>query len=865
MHKMTEVCALKVENLDSPLGIGVDRPRFSWRTESDLQNFIQQSYRIRLFEKNECIWDSGEVESPESLNIGGCPRLRAQTRYEWQVAVTANGRVYESGRAFFETGMLRKRWKGLWIAGIHNGDVKQPVNYIRKGFELNKEIASARLYSTALGVYECSINGKKVTEDCMTPGWTDYFFRVQHQTYDVTHLLQQGRNAIGVKLGEGWYSGTISRRRNADHPSYGTHPVFMGELHVVYTDGTTECIASDKTWKCSIGGPVRFSDIYDGEKYDANFNMGNWDSAEYDDRGWSCCLNKNRRISVVGSAAPPVRCMEELKVVKVTDIDPALWVREPNIPDPYRLTIIDFGQNTVGRIKLSIKLKKDESITIRHGEILKDDGSLFLNNLRSARAAIQLVGNGETFEYEPLFTFFGFRYLQITNLPKDCKAEDIVVKVMYSNMERTGDFKCSDELINRLYLNQLWSNKSNYLDVPTDCPQRDERLGWLGDAWIFADTASYNFDVAGFFSKYIADVNLSRTSYGEYPQYAPFFAVNHLDAEWFGTEYYKGHNAWAEAAIICPYIMYCKYNDKKILADHYENMKHWILFQEENSDNYIRCSCVWRDWLNHQDATSEALISTAFFAYGTDLMIKIAEILGKDEDAAEFREIHRRIVKAYNDKFIVNGELVEKSQTAALLTLEFKLCPAEMENAVLAQLVSNIEKNGNRLSTGFLGTPFLLPVLFRYGRNDIAEKLLFQREFPSWLYPVLQGATSIWERWDGYTIENGILGQPMNSFNHYAYGSVASCFYANFGGIKQDLSATGFRKVIIEPYFCKNLNFVEASYISPYGEIKTAWKRDNGKVTYNVTIPANVTATFRVPGTEEHVAGSGEYTFFVNE
>ena len=865
MLKMTNVCGLKVENLVSPLGIGVDHPRFSWYTESDIENFIQESYQIKVWENEELFWDSGEVSSPESLNIGGCPRVKGQTRYTWQVIIKRNGKTYQSNIDSFETGMLRKRWQGVWISGIHNGEVKQPVNYIRKGFDVTKEVLSARLYATALGVYECTINGEKITQDCMLPGWTDYFTRVQHQTFDVTTFLQQGKNSIGVKLGEGWYSGTISRRRNDNQPSYGTHPAFLGELHITYTDGTTLCIPSNNTWKCSIGGQVRFSDIYDGEMYDANFDMGNWDSANYDDRGWSCCLNKNRRVQVVGVAAPPVRRMEELKAVKVTDIDPALWVREPNIPDPKRLTIVDFGQNTVGRIKLKIKLAKGQSITIRHGEILKDDGSLFLNNLRSARAAIQLIGNGETFEYEPLFTFFGFRYLQITNLPQDCRAEDIVLEVMYSSMNRTGKFNSSNQLLNRLYLNQLWSNKSNYLDIPTDCPQRDERLGWLGDAWIFADTASYNFDVAGFFTKYICDVNLSRTSYGEYPQYAPFFAVNHLDAQLFGTEYYKGHNAWAEAAIICPYLMYCKYNDKKILQDHYENMKNWIYFQEANSNNYIRCSCVWRDWLNHQDATSEELISTAFFAYGTKLMVKIANILGKDEDAKDLEEIYLKIVKAFQEKFILDGKLIETSQTASLLTLEFKLCPKEMEEAILNQLLENIKNNNYRLSTGFLGTPFLLPVLFNYGQNEVAEKLLFQKEFPSWLYPVLQGATSIWERWDGYTLENGILGQPMNSFNHYAYGSVASCFYANLGGIKQDLTATGFRKVIIQPYFAKNLDFVEASYLSPYGLIKTYWKRENNQVTFTTEIPANVTATFLIPGSDPKVAGSGKHVFVVNE
>ena len=860
---MVSICDLKVENMSSPLGIGNSNPRFSWRTESDTADFIQKSYQIKLYEGDECLWDSQVVESPESLNITGCPRLRACRRYSFQVTVTdQNNNSYTSGKSFFETGMLQKKWRALWISGIHNGDVKQPVNYLRKSFDLSKPVASARLYSTALGVYECFLNGQKISEDCMAPGWTDYFFRVQHQTYDVTALLKEGRNAIGVKLGEGWYSGTISRRRNSNLPSYGTHPAFLGEIHVTYVDGTTECIASNKSWKCSIGGPERFSDIYDGEFYDSRYFMGRWNHAEYDDAGWSQCQEKNRRIEIVGIASPPVRRMEQVVPVKFTDIDPELWEKEPCIPRPKRLTIVDFGQNLVGRIKLKLTLPDGAMLMIKHCEMLKPDGSLF-HNLRSARATIQIIGNGKEFEYEPLFTFFGFRYLQINDLPESVDPYSITAQVMYTDLERTGYFNCSDELINKLYSNQLWSNKSNYLDLPTDCNQRDERLGWLADAWVFADTASYNFDVAGFFTKYIADVNLSRTGYGEYPQYAPFFAVNHLDADFYGTDYYKGHNAWADGAIICPYIMYCKYNDRKILSDHYENMKKWIFFQEENSDDYIRCSCVWRDWLNHDDASSEELLSTAFFAWGTELMVKIAGILGFESDAAEFQQIHDRIFAAYNRKFIVDGKLLETSQTAALLTLAFKLCPAEYEKNILQQLLDNIEKNGNRLSTGFLGTPFLLPVLFEHGCGEVAEKLLFQTEFPSWLYPVLQGATSIWERWDGYTVEKGIKNEMMNSFNHYSYGSVASCFYAVLGGVRQDLSATGFRKVIIKPYFSKKLDFVETSYTSAYGKISVNWKRSGKTISVNIHIPANVTALISLPGETEKSVGSGTYIFTI--
>lgn len=852
---------LTVDNLSEPIGIGSAFPRFSWNVETDKKNYYQRAYRIKVWENDILFWDSGIVESPECVLISGIPRLNGQCRYRWRVSVQSGDTWSEPAESFFETGMLNKMWKGLWIAGIHNGEVKQPVNYLRKDFVLEKPVLRARLYSTALGVYDCSINGKTVSDECFAPGWTDYFFRVQHQTYDVTALLRTGNNVIGVRLGEGWYCGTIARRRNSDKPSYGEIPVFRGELHITFTDGSTQVIGSDKSWRCSIGGPVRSSDIYDGEVYDARYEMSGWDTAEFPAQGWSFCLNKNRRIVIEGRTAPPVRRTQELSPTAVRDINPLLWKREPNIPDPHRLTIVDFGQNLVGRIRLKIRLEEGESISIRHGEILRDDGSLFLDNLRSARAAVTLIGNGREFCYEPLFTFFGFRYLQITNLPQDCDPASIRAEVIHSDLERTGYFHCSDDLLNQLYSNQLWSNRGNYLDVPTDCPQRDERLGWLADAWIFADTASTNFNVSGFFEKYLVDVNLSRTGFGEYPQYAPFFAVNHLDAEWFGTEYYKGHSAWADAAIICPWILWLKYRDIRPMLQHYENMKQWILFQKANSDHLIRCSCVWRDWLNHDDPTSEELISTAFFAYGTNLMAKIADVLEKREDAEEFRALFAEIRKAYMNKFLnENGLLMEKSQTATLLTLRFGLCPESRRAKILKQLTDNLESRGCRLSTGFLGTPFLLSVLADSGRSDLAEKLLLQKEFPSWLYPVLQGATTIWERWDGYTKEKGILPQPMNSFNHYAYGSVASFLYGYIGGIRADESTPGFRSFVIEPIPCRTLTEALAEFHSPCGTIRTSWKKTGEKVLFVLDVPPNTTARVHLPGETEQKLGSGHYS-----
>ena len=856
---MTRVVGMKVEGISSPVGIGTHHPRFSWRVESDIEGFEQEAYRLQVF-AGECVYDSGEVRSSESLNIECPKRMKALTRYRWTVSVLFNGE-WHIGESTFETGMLDHAWSGEWIAGIHNGDVKQPVNYLRKRFQLDRKPLRAVLYSTALGVYDCAVNGCAVSDECFAPGWTDYFFRVQHQTYDVTDMLKVGDNAIAVRLGEGWYSGTISRRRNSNLPSYGTIPVFLAELHIHFDDGTTTIIPTDDTWRCSIGGPVRFSDIYDGELYDASYSLGDWTAPSYSDEGWSRCLLKNRRIAIWGRTAPPVKRTELRKVHEWRDIAPSLWRREPNIPDPHRLTIVDFGQNLVGRIRMRIRLPKGASISIRHGEMLNADGSLFLDNLRSARAAINLVGNGEEFEYEPLFTFFGFRYIQITNLPDDCDPATIVAAVMHSDLERTGRFRCSNELLNKFYENQLWSNRGNYLDIPTDCPQRDERLGWLADAWIFADTASYNFDIQAFFEKYLEDVNTSRTGAGEYPQYAPFFAVNHLDAYFFGTEYYKGHSAWADAAIICPWLLYRKYNDRRILERHYGNMCRWIHFQEENSDNLLRCSCVWRDWLNHGDPTSETLISTAFFAYGTGLMAKIASILGKDNDAAEFNRLAANIRAAFQKRFVgADGRLTECSQTAALLALEFGL-DVPHNGIFLKQLTDSIAAHGDRLTTGFIGTPFLLPVLNRFGRGDVAAKLLMQKEFPSWLYPVLQGATTIWERWDGYTKENGILPQPMNSFNHYAYGAAASFLYGAVGGIQLADDVNGFRKFVVAPQFIDGLEWAETEFDSPYGTIRTAWRKENGSVALDVTVPPNTTAILRLNGQEERLLKAGMFRF----
>jgi alpha-L-rhamnosidase len=846
-----KIVDLKTENLVNPLGIASERPRFSWRVETEEHNFLQQAYEIRLYDDDAMIWESGKVFSGSSVNVEGVPRLRSLKRYKWQVRITDdNGKLSEwSEPAFFETGFLNHVWIGKWIAGIHNGKDRQPVNYLRKSFKINKGIVSARLYSSALGLYEASINGKKVTEDCFTPGWTDYYVHVQHQTYDVTKLLQKGDNVIGVMLGEGWYCGSISRRRNGGQPSYGSHPNFIAELHIRYKDGSKSIIETDESWQCSIGGPLRMSDIYDGETYDANYDMAGWDKPEFKSCGWTHCLVKNRRIRIIGISAPPVRRIETLPVKSFRELSPELWEPVPCVPHPVNLIVVDFGQNITGREQITVTIPKGEKVTINHGEVLNPNGTVHLKNLRSAQATTTIIGNGEPVSYEPAFTFYGFRYLQIINWPGKFDPGAIKAEVIHTDMRRTGYFKCSNNLVNKFYSNQLWSQRGNYLDIPTDCPQRDERLGWLGDAQVFVNTAGYNFDVCAFFTKFLTDVNYSRTAYGEYPQYAPFFAISHLDAELYGTDYYKGHSGWADAAIICPWQMYLKYNDKRILERFYENIKQWILFQKENSNNLIRSSVVWEDWLNHAAPTSEELISTAFFAYGTALTAKIAKIIGREYDAVELSGLANNIKKAFCKKFIdTNGRLIEKCQTAALLTLHFDLAPENIRNKIFEDLVNDVlDKRETHLSTGFLGTPYLAHVFTRFGRPDIAYKLIEQTTYPSWLYPVTQGATTIWERWNSYCHDTGILNEPMNSFNHYAYGAVADYFYGNIGGIRPFEAAPGFKHIIIEPVPGGSLTYAETSFDSFYGKIVSNWQLKGEIFEMFICIPPNTTAEIRFP------------------
>ena len=828
----SQLTKLKVNYFVAPIGIDEEKPRFSWQMSDPRQGAKQEAYRLQVETAGKINWDSGWVESRKSAQVSyeGSP-LRPLTPYLWRVkARDMNGQETAWSESSFETGFMFKKWKASWIQGTNPGITLQPATYFRNEFKIPAgiKIRRARLYATALGTYTASINGKPVSDAILAPGWTDFRARVQYQTYDIGKLLQAGDNAVGIVLGDGWYCGAISywcTHSSKEKPHFGLPPAIRAELFIESEDGSSMVIASDPTWRCSQGGPIRSSDLYHGETYDANLEMQGWDHPGFNASGWNLTQFTSRTQEIVWTSAPPIKRFATVKAVSVSS--PKEGVQ-----------IVDFGQNMAGRERFTVKAPAGTKIVIRHGEMLSSDGSLYTKNLGAAKATTTYISNGRKSTYSPSFTSYGFRYIEVIGWPGVIKAGDFVAEPISSDMERTGFFECSNALINRLYENVIWGQRSNYVDVPTDCPQRSERQGWTGDAQAFVNAGSYNFHAGGFFNKWLTDLESSRNAYGEYPVIAPSF-----------ERWSSGVSGWADAALICPWHMYLKYGDAALLERHYPAMRKWILFQRDNSNGLIRKSAEYADWLNMDAPTSEELISTAFFAYGTQLMARIASIIGKGKDAEEFKQLLGEIKEAYAARFISpKGQLLEKTQTAALLTLKFDLAPDEKSRKkIIEGLAEDIRKRKTHLSTGFLGTPYLAPLLVDCGKPELAFALLEQTSFPSWLYPVTQGATTIWERWNSWTHKDGFGPEGMNSFNHYAYGAVADFLYEYVGGIRPLEDGGSFSNFILSPVFGGALAHASIEYRSEYGAILSSWKKSGKNVTWEIAVPPNSTALLRMP------------------
>lgn len=846
---------LSVEYFTNPIGIDDPNPRLSWKIESDQRNTHQTSYQIQVSETmyfSDLIWDTGEVSSDQSVHVRyEGPDLESRQKYYWRTRVWDNhgNKSQWSESAFWEMGLISSgNWQAEWIEPGFEQDstTSSPSPMFRNEFELNGDIVSARVYVTSHGAYEMEINGERVGDRYFTPGWTSYHNRLQYQTYDVTELLNGGENAIGVIVGDGWYRGFLAWGDARNH--YGQTLGILAQIEVTYEDGSTERIGTDENWMSSTG-PILKSDIYNGETYDARLEKDGWTESGYDDSDWSGVEVANHgKDHLVAPEGPPVRKIQTLKPREILET-------------PEGDTVVDFGQNLVGWVQIRAEGPRGTKISLEHAEVLDKDGNFYMANIRAADQLNAYIMKGEGVEvWEPTFTFQGFRYVKVEGYPGELTLDDLTAVVLHSDMEPTGHFQTSNALINQLQHNIVWGQKGNFLDIPTDCPQRDERLGWTGDIQVFAATACMNMNSAGFLTKWLRDVEADQNESGSVPYVVP----NVLG------EQASGASGWGDASVIVPWTLYQAYGDEQILETQFDSMKGWVDFMKEraamDSTTYIwDNNFTFGDWLSFNSTASDypgaytdkALISTAFFAHSADLLSRSARVLGKDTDTEVYEVLFENIKEAFQHEYMTSsGRIMSNTQTAYLLALQFDLLTNEMQSKAAEYLVSRINERGH-LTTGFLGTPHLNPILTQHGYSDQAYELMLRKDYPSWLYPVTRGATTIWERWDGIKPDSTFQDPGMNSFNHYAYGAIGEWLYKSVAGIDQ--KTAGYKEITIHPIPGGKLTHARGTLHSMYGGIESSWDLDQETFALSVMIPVNTRATILLPRAKlEDVTENGE-------
>lgn len=841
---------LRCEYKVNPLGIDVAVPRLSWIVESKHRGQKQTAYRVivagsekKLKADIGDLWDTGRVESDETSCIEYTGKdLASRTRCYWKVRVwDKSGRCSGWSRpAMWTMGLVKESdWQGQWVgydeprsaleekgtpADTKEGLFLPPPRYLRKEFVAKRPVRRATVYATALGLYELYINGCRVGEDYFTPGWTDYNIRVYYNTYDVTDLVRKGRNVIGAILADGWYAGYIGYEHKRDH--YGKNPRLRLQLEVEYANGSTEIVASDSSWKVATGALLE-ADFLMGETCDAQRQMPGWNAPGFDDTGWKP-VDVTASIDAKLQAYPgvTVRRFAEHKPVSITEPKPGVYV-------------FDMGVNFTGWVRLNVRGKAGDKMVLRFAERLNPDGTIYTANLRSARATDTYICRGGRREiWQPRFTFHGFQYVEVTGYPGRPGPDAVTGIEITSATLVVGSFECSDKMVNQLYGNICRTQRANFIDIPTDCPQRDERLGWTGDAQIYIRTAAYNTDVQAFFTKWLVDLTDAQRADGQFPMVAPLKVAGD-----------DGGPAWADAGIICPWTIFQVYGDRRIIEKHYQSMARFIDFCKGRATDQMLAPKEFHcfgDWVNVQAETPKEIIWSCYFAYSSSLMARIAAALGKHADAERYDELFEQIKTAFNKAYVTeDGRIKGDTQCCYVMAIAHNLLDSTAEKLAAKHLVQDIEKRNWHLSTGFVGTKDLMLVLTKTGRNDVAYRLLHNTTYPSWGFSIKNGATSIWERWDGWTPDKGFQDAGMNSFAHYSFGAVGEWMFKTIGGI--DTDGPGFKRIIIRPRPGGKLSWARTGYNSIRGRIATDWKLRADKFLLNVTVPANTSAIVYVP------------------
>ena len=711
---------------------------------------------------------------------------------------------------------------------------------------------------TALGLYELRINGQRVGQNILAPEWTDYQTRIQYQTYDVTDLLHEGENVICAILGEGWYAGRMGLYGSIR--TYGDHLGLLAQLEAKFADGKRYTVVTDSSWKGTLEGPVRGSDIIFGEIYDARREIPGWDRAGFDDSTWQPVeVLPKPKVRLVAQPNEPIRVMEELAPVSVKEPTPGV-------------VVYDLGQNMVGWCSIRARGPAGTVVKLRHAEVLNPDGTAYTENLRGPFQVNEFILQGEGVEeYTPRFTYHGFRYLEVSGLPTAGSgslpsADDVTGHVFYSASPAAGTFECSSPMLNQLMKNIVWTQRGNMHSTPTDCPQRDERMGWMGDAQIFSQAACFNMNMAGFFTKWLQDVRDGQTEQGQYSDFSPNPRARKGE--------FVAAPAWADAGLIVPWRVYENYADKRLLERHYESAKRWVDYVQRNSTDFIWTdgrgndygdwlngdTLILEDWPKKGADLSREQLATVFAAHSVDMLTRMARVLGHAGDARKYKRLFEDIKKAYDARYVgEDARNVEDNQTAYALALHFNLLPEEKRAASIEHLLRKIDDYNGHISTGIQATNRMMLELAGSGHTDVAYRLLTNRTIPSWGYMVDNGATTVWERWDGWVDGRGFQNAGMNSFNHYAIGAVAEWMYRCIAGINPDPAGPGFKRIAIHPRPGGGLSWAKATHDCIHGRIATHWQLEGERFTLDVTIPANTRATVVLPARESgHIAESGK-------